>query len=115
MRIKSELWVKAYIRRCNGEAISAVVIRRGQSDGGAIFIKISTLDGNVALYGPAPAGLDVMHGDRHWIQCLGESSVREADADSYLQRQAQFDPDMWVIGVEDPNGRHFLGDALVEG
>ena len=91
-----------------------MMLRRGQSDGGAIFIKINSLDGKVALYGPAPAGMDASSNDRLWTLCLGDDAVSEADADSYLRRQAEFDPDIWIIEVEDRDGRHFLGDALSE-
>lgn len=114
MRIKAEIWAKAYIRRCAGNGAPAVMVRRGQSDGGAIFIKINFLDGNVSLYGPAPAGLDASSSDRCWTRALDEDPVSEADADSYLQRQADFDPDIWIIEVEDREGRHFLGDALLQ-
>jgi hypothetical protein len=112
MRIKAEIWAKAYIRYCSSNGAPAVMLRRGQSDGGAIFIKINSLDGKVTLYGPAPAGMDASSNDRLWILALGADSVSEQDADSYLRRQAEFDPDIWVIEVEDRDGRHFLGDAL---
>jgi hypothetical protein len=32
--------------------------------------------------------------------------------DAYLGRQAEFDPDLWVIEVEDREGRHHLGAWL---
>lgn len=112
MRVKSELWVQAYLRRCQINGAFAVVARRGQRDGGAIFVKINLLDGNVALYGPAPAGLDGSETDRHWTHCMGESATSEADAERYLDRQMSFDSDIWIIEVEDRAGRHFLGDAL---
>lgn len=112
MRIKSEIWAKAYIRTCSSNGASAVLVRRGQGDGGAIFIKINSLDSDVVLYGPAPAGLDANSNDRLWAVCLGPGAVSESDADNYLRRQAEFDPDIWIIEVEDREGRHFLGDAL---
>lgn len=115
MRIKAEIWAKAYIRRCSSNGAPAVIVRRGQRDGGAIFIKINTLDGNVVLYGPAPAGLDASSDNRLWILCLGEGSVAETDADTYLLRQAEFDPDIWIIEVEDRERRHFLGDSVSDG
>lgn len=114
MRIKAEIWAKAYIRRCSSNGVSAVMVRRGQSDGGVIFIKINSLDGTATLYGPAPAGLDASSTDRLWTLALGDDAVSEADADNYLRRQADFDPDIWIIEVEDRDGRHFLGDALSE-
>ena len=62
MRLKAEIWVKAYLRRCNSQGADAVLVRRGDGDAGAIYIKISRLDGTAALYGPAPAGLDEARG-----------------------------------------------------
>lgn len=112
MRIKSEIWVMAYIRRCSFNGAPAVIARRGQADGGAIFIRINMLDSHSSIYGPAPAGLDASSTDRQWSLCGGEGVVSDAEADSYLERQAEFDPDIWIIEVEDRDGRHFLGESL---
>jgi len=112
MRIKAKIWTMAYIRCCSSEGVPAVIVRRGQDDGGAIFIKINSLDGDIALYGPAPASLGASRDDRLWVLCMGEGKVKEADAESYLLRQAEFDPDIWIIEVEDREGRHFLGASL---
>ena len=114
MRIKSEIWVMAYIRRCTFNGAPAVIVRRGQGDGGAIYIKINTLDNSASIYGPAPAGMDASSTDRQWSPCCGSGAVSDSEADSYLARQAEFDPDIWVIEVEDRDGRHFLGESLSE-
>lgn len=115
MRLKSEIWVKAYLRRCMHEGASAVLVRRGDADAGAIYIKVSRLDGTAMLYGPAPAGLDEEREDRRWQPCLDDEAGAETDADAYLQRQAAFDPDVWIVAVEDARGRHFLEDWLAIG
>src|SRR5262245_31380264 len=112
MRLKSEIWVKAYLRRCQHEGATAVLVRRGDVDAGAIYIKVSRLDGTAALFGPAPAGLDEARQERRWQPCLEQEIIREADADAYLTRQVEFDPDIWVVAVEDRQGRHFLDDWL---
>jgi hypothetical protein len=113
MRLKSELWVKAYMRLCAGHFAPAVVVRRGQGDAGAIYIKVNRLDGTCALYGPAPPNFDRDPDDRVWSLCVGSETVAEAEADTYLRRQFEFDADIWIIEIEDRAGRHFLGDALV--
>jgi hypothetical protein len=112
MRLKAEIWVKAYIRRCQVEGAAAVLARRGDEDAGAIYIKVSQLDGTALLFGPAPAGLEEAREERHWVPCLDRAPATEADADAYLQRQIDFDPDIWIIAVEDGRGRHFLEDWL---
>lgn len=117
MRLKSEIWVKAYLRRCQHEGVDAVLVRRGDTDAGAIYIKVSRLGGTAALFGPAPAGMEEAREERRWQPCLGRQSAAaaptsEADADAYLARQIEFDPDIWIVSVEDRQGRHFLEDWL---
>lgn len=111
MRLKSEIWVHAYLRRCAGEGIFAAVVRHGDDDAGAIYIKISTLDGSAALYGPVPAGLSAGDGERRWSLHLPAGTADEK-IETHLGRQLEFDPDLWVIEVEDRQGRHFLDGWL---
>ena len=115
MRLKSGIWVKAYLRYCQAAGAPAVVARHGDDSAGAIFIVIDLLDGSVHLYAPAPAGLEGSESERRWMRSLGAKRVSRGDADTYLTREAGFDPDIWVIEVEDRRGRHFLADAALEG
>jgi len=112
MRLKSELWVKAYIRRCQLEGAAAMLVRRGDADAGAIYIKVNRLDGTALLFGPAPAGLDAAREERRWQPHLQAGPAADKDADAYLARQIEFDPDVWIVEVEDTAGRHFLDDWL---
>lgn len=106
MRLKSELWVKAYIRRCAVEGAAAVVVRRGDADAGVILIKIARLDGTADLFGPAPAGLEGTDVDRQFV---GWASVApEADIDTRLARETRLDSDAWIVEVEQRQGRNFL-------
>ena len=110
MRINSDLWVKAYLRRCSSEGVSAVVVRRGDADAGVVFIKISRLDGTATLFGPAAAGLARDEMDRRWSVSIARSP--EAVIDARLAQERKLDPDVWVVEVEDREGRHFLDDWL---
>jgi len=114
MRIKSEIWVRAYLRRCQAQGVPVVIVRRGDEAAGAIFICIDRLDGTVFLYGPAPAGLTGTELERRWVSCFGAEAVSLAEVQGYLTRQMDFDPDLWIIEVEDKGGRHFLDEAAVE-
>jgi hypothetical protein len=114
MRVKSGIWVSAYLRRCQAEGVPAVVVRRGDEAAGAIFICVDRLDGTVRLYGPAPAGVEGSESERRWVGCLEDQAVSVADASVYLERQRRFDSDLWIIEIEDRRGRHFLGDAIEE-
>jgi hypothetical protein len=115
MRLKSALWVAAYIRRCNVEGAFAAVRRRGAEEAGAIFLKINRLDGTAELFGPAPQsafdGARPM--DRLFSRCLSQESAPDAKVEERLAREIRFDPDVWIVEVEDRAGRHFLDGVVV--
>jgi hypothetical protein len=115
MRLKAEIWVKAYLRRLDGEATPAAVMRHGDNDAGAIFIKVNTRDGRAQVFSPAPsADPDNMLGlDRRWSAVFPQGGVEEAAAEAFLAKQVRFDPDIWVIELEDAKGRCFLDDSLM--
>lgn len=114
MRLKSEVWVKAYIRRCAVEGGAAFVVRRGDAEAGSIFIRINRLDGTSALFGPASAGLASADVERRWSRRLGPAPAKDPEVESYLNREIEFDPDIWLVEVEDRLGRHFLDDWLAD-
>jgi hypothetical protein len=110
MRLKSEIWVRAYLRRCQAANVPAVIVRRGDEAAGAIFICVDRLDGTVSLYGPAPAGLAGSEVERRFVSCFGARAASGMEAKLYLARQGEFDPDLWIIEIEDRAGRHFLSE-----
>ena len=114
MRLKSGIWVAAYARRCQSAGACAAGRRRGADEAGAVFIKISRLDGTAEVFGPAPqtAFDEARPVDRAFTPCLKVQPAPEADAEAYLARQIKFDPDVWIVEVEDRAGRNFL-DAVV--
>jgi hypothetical protein len=116
MRLKSGLWVSAYVRRCDVEGIFAGVRRRGAEEAGAIFIKVNRLDGTADVYGPAPqsafGGSDEPL-DRAFSPGMKTMPAQDAEVEAWLARQIRFDPDLWIIETEDRAGRHFL-DRVVK-
>lgn len=111
MRLKSAIWVAAYLRRCGVEGAFAAVRRHGADEAGAIFIKISRLDGTAVLYAPAPQAAfdEAQPPDRIFTAMLGSAApAPDADVEARLAREIKFDPDVWIVEVEDRNGRHFL-------
>jgi hypothetical protein len=118
MRVKSHIWVSAYLRRLNASFVSAALVRRGDADAGAVYIKVAALDGTCQVYAPLSAQLaEMTPGDslileegRAW-QPVYSPSAAEAEADAYLARQAGRDPDIWILEVEAPGGLHLLGQT----
>lgn len=104
-RLTAEFWVQAYLARLRLREIPAFVVAKGDDTAGAVLIKLNTLDGMARAY---QRSFDLLSGTRHWI-ILAEGA--EADVDAALRRQQRFDPDLWIIEVEDRAGRHLLEEA----
>ncbi|MBN8916329.1 MULTISPECIES: DUF1491 family protein [Xanthobacter] len=109
MRLKSAIFVSALIRRCQVEGCYATLVRKGAEEAGAIFVKVARLDGTAALYGPAPQSAfdESFPADRKFSVLVAPGSP-EADADARIARELKFDPDIFVLEIEDRQGRHFL-------
>ena len=115
MRLRSDIWVSAYLRRCGAEGKSAVLRRRGAREAGAIFVRIDRLDGWSALYGPAPqtAQTDGARGvERIFTRMHDADWIVDGDAEERIARQLGFDPDLWIIEVEDREGEPRLDLAV---
>jgi hypothetical protein len=108
MRVTTSLWVGAYVRRCNSEGAATVVVRHGAEEAGAIFVIVDRLDGTSDLYGPAPqtAFMESDSGGRLFQRVMERAPAAETAAK--LDRETRFDPDMWILAVEDRDGRPFL-------
>ena len=107
LRLQSDIWVAAYLRRRNAEGTFAALRRRGAAEAGAIVIKIDRLDGRVAVYGPAPQSLTVALPagvDRLFVRLHGPEWISAVDAESRLEREVRFDSDLWIVEVEDRGG-----------
>jgi hypothetical protein len=103
-RITSEIWIAAYLTRCRLATIPAFVVARGDRTAGAVLVKLNTLDGSAVCF---QRSFDLMSGERRWITLVEGD---EAEVDASIAKQRGFDPDVWVIEVEDKSGRHLLDE-----
>jgi len=103
-RLTAEFWVHAYLRRLALTDIPAFVTSKGDVTAGAVLIKLNTLDGRAVVY---QRSFDLMTGDRAWM-VLSEGAEQEVDI--AIAKQRSFDPDLWVVEVEDRQGRHLLDE-----
>ena len=104
----TSFWVQAYLTRLRLRDIQGFVVAHGDDNAGALLVKINTLDGQAAAL---QRGFDVMSGARRWVELIKGD---ERDVDQTITRQREFDPDLWVIEVEDRQGRHLLDEAGLE-
>ncbi|MEO0818966.1 MAG: DUF1491 family protein [Pseudomonadota bacterium] len=104
VRLATHLWVGAYLARLSAEGIFAHLICRGDATAGAVIVKLAFMDGRASLFGR----VHDLSGGLVWEeeQCLAP----EAEVDAAIARRRSRDRDVWVIEVEDPRGRHMLGE-----
>jgi hypothetical protein len=104
MRLTARMWIDAYLTRLRLSDIPAFVVAHGDDTGGAVLVKLSTLDGQAVAF---QRSFDLETGGRKWM-VLAEGP--EAEVDTAITRQRGYDPDLWVVEVEDRAGRHLLDE-----
>lgn len=107
-RLKAELWVKAHIRRCRVQDVEATLVRRGDDSAGAVLIKLNRLENGVSVLTQTRDA----NGEPMWLQATGPEPVSEAEANAYIERQIGYDSDLWVVEIEDRDGRHCLDEPV---
>jgi len=109
MRLKTSIWVAAYLRRCQTEGVFAAVRRRGAEEAGAVFVKVALMDGTAMLYVPAPQTVyDDSRPIERFFTPTSAQPVSEPAVEERLTKEVRFDPDAWIVETEDKAGRHFL-------
>ena len=110
MLLSTDIWVGALIRRAELGGAFAAVVRKGDPRAGAVLVKVVNRRADTArLYSEATRG----DGERVWMRPL--PSEAERDLDAYIQRAARIDPDIWVVEIEDAEGRSFLVEPVENG
>lgn len=107
-RLKAGIFVRALIRRAEVEGASAFVVRSGAEEAGSIILKISKLDGSILVLNQARNA----KGELVWAQALGGWTA-EARAGAWCDKQVKFDPDVWILEIEDRQGRAFVDEPIV--
>jgi hypothetical protein len=103
--IPTHLWVSALLRRASLGGAFATIAHKGDEDRGDVVVKVTSERGKARLYAPAfnPEG------PTEFERLAGET---EAEADDHIARRRKMDRDLWVIEIEDREGRHFLVEPV---
>jgi hypothetical protein len=104
IRLTADVWVSAYLTRLRLADIPVFLVAKGDATAGAVLVKVNTLDRNAKVY---QRSFDLMSGERVWM-VLAEGE--DQDVEAAIAKQRSFDPDLWVIEVEDREGRHLLDE-----
>jgi len=107
-RLKAGIFVRALMRRADVAGASAFIVRKGAEEAGAVIITVSRLDGTCLLLNQARDG----KGNLVWARPLGDWG-EEIRARSWLEKQIKFDPDLWIVEIEDRQGRAFVDEPIV--
>ncbi|WP_409432560.1 DUF1491 family protein [Litorimonas sp. RW-G-Af-16] len=103
-RLKTQIAVSGLLRTAQSAGAFAAILRKGDPDSGAYLVSVRA-GHDVTLY-TAERNMD---GDVVWI---AQGPMTETDATAKINRRVDFDPDLWVVEIEDPQGRSFL-DGVV--
>ena len=103
-RLASGIWVAAYLTRLRLAEIPVYVTAKGDATAGAVIVKVATLDGQARAF---QRSFDLASDARVWVT-LAEGDEREVDA--VLTRQKSRDRDLWVLELEDRQGRTLLDE-----
>jgi len=112
-RLRSDFWIAALRRRAEAAGAFISIAHRGAEEAGAIFVLVDRLDGRFDLYGPAPqSAFEEGISDRLFSRIA--EAVSEGATTARMQQEMKFDPDLWLVGIEDREGRSFLDLAPEE-
>ena len=102
----SDLWISAFRKRLESQAVPIFVVQKGDKESGAILIRVSDLRGRSKIFVQAPT----VNGERRWVK---HASGLDVDIEAILEEQKRFDQDLWILEVEEPNDIHFLNEFLL--
>ena len=108
-RLKTELRVQVRLRQCAAGGFMAAVVRKGDPDAGALFIKVNRFAAGCEVF----SGVTQGDGAAAWLRSTGPAPVSEKEADRYLARQHTYDPDLWVLEIEDPKAQFVLEGQIL--
>jgi hypothetical protein len=108
-RLQTALWVQAHIRRADLAGIAMVVLRRGDAQGGSVLVKLNRREAGCMVLSQSRTP----EGELVFLRGTGAEPVTEEEADAYIARQLRYDSDLWVIEIDDRDGRHPFEERIL--
>jgi len=107
-RLATDLMISAQIRIAAREGVPITIVRRGENSIGTIILKINRLDGTARVLSQVRYDDELV-----WSPVSRTDPMQERDADAYMRRQAEIDPDTWLVEIEDKMGRHWFPGRVI--
>lgn len=108
-RLPTGLWVQAHTARCTGAGIPVVVVRRGDPERGVVMVKLRHRDEGSRLV----TQMRDLDGTLVWSDVFDGRRMSDAEAHEYIERQISYDPDIWVIEIEDADVEGWFSGEVV--
>ncbi|MEL6567692.1 MAG: DUF1491 family protein [Pseudomonadota bacterium] len=109
-RLRTGLWVEALLRRVQLAGSAAFVLQKGDAERGDVLIKVAALDGMARAFVPT---VDFETGARIFEDLASRGiEPTETAIDEYVARAKDRDRDLWIVEIEDREGRHFLTEPV---
>jgi hypothetical protein len=108
VRLRTDFWVAALRRRAEAAGAYVSIARRGAAEAGAVFVVVDRRDGRLDLYAPAPQSVfeEARPSERLFVAVIESASAEDIRA--RIEREVRFDTDLWLIDIEDREGRPFV-------
>lgn len=106
--LPADIRISAQIRIAAASGIPMMVVHKGHPTAGTIYLKINRLDGTAEVLSQIRN-----EGRLAWMRTT-DKPMGDREADAYLYELAENDPDVWVIEVEDKQGRHWFPEPVLD-
>lgn len=111
MLLSTDIWVSALLKRVEMAGSFATIARKGDARAGSVIVKVLNLRTRDAyVLREAQTGQGVTGEETLWMRPV--ETLNEPDVDAYIARQTKYDPDLWVVEIEDSEGRNYLTEKV---
>ncbi|MEM8615989.1 MAG: DUF1491 family protein [Pseudomonadota bacterium] len=108
-RLPTAIWVEALMRRAQIEGAGVFLVQKGEASRGDVLVKTASLDGLARVYRPQTN----LEGQRVFVDLTAQGiGPDEASIDAYILKARDRDTDLWIVEIEDREGRHFLTEPV---
>ncbi|HEX6661531.1 MAG TPA: DUF1491 family protein [Sphingomicrobium sp.] len=110
-RLPPRLEVPAIIRRAETQGGFATVLRKGDPEGGALILLVSSRGRHFACL----ERILGMSGAYEWHRLGPGDSASPAEVAAFLAKRRQFDPDLWLVELDIAAPERFIAETTSSG
>ena len=110
-RLPPRLEVPALLRRAEAQGGFATVLNKGDPEGGALLLVVTSHGRHMAVL----ERILGISGAYEWRTAGPPETAESAEVASFLAKQRQFDPDLWLIELDIAEPERFIAETTSEG